>query len=362
MDITEQILHKEIKENRTPSIQYYLFDENHTISKFQSGFSDIAGRIPVDDHTTYNAFSVTKTFTALGVLQLAERGNIDIQKPIYLYLPDFIYGKEITIQQILSHSSGIPNPIPLSWIHRTDENHNFDRNTFFNTVLHKNSKVKFKPNKRFMYSNLGYFILGQLIEKVSGQTYEAYITENIIRKSGLNADDLSFTIAHPEKQAKGYHKRHSFSGFILGCFIDKSKFKNKNEGKWWSFNNFYVNGASYGGLIGRPTAFVKYIQELLKTDSPLITQEYKQKLFQENRNAQNKNTGMCMSWFSGNLNGEKYVAHAGGGGSYYCEIRIYPQLKLGSVIFFNRSGMSDERFLDKADGQILQKCSIFKLS
>lgn len=49
------------------------------------------------------------------------------------------------------------------------------------------------------------------------------------------------------------------------------------------------------------------------------------------------------------LNGNRYFAHAGGGGGYYCEIRIYPDIKKGSVIFFNRTGMSDERFLDKTD-------------
>lgn len=58
---------------------------------------------------------------------------------------------------------------------------------------------------------------------------------------------------------------------------------------------------------------------------------------------------MCLGWFTGELNGIPYYAHAGGGGGYYCEIRIYPEEKIGSVIFFNRSGMSDEKFLDKVD-------------
>ena len=57
---------------------------------------------------------------------------------------------------------------------------------------------------------------------------------------------------------------------------------------------------------------------------------------------------MCLAWFKGELNGETYYTHAGGG-FYYCEIRLYPDLEKGSVIMFNRSGMSDERFLDKVD-------------
>jgi len=62
-----------------------------------------------------------------------------------------------------------------------------------------------------------------------------------------------------------------------------------------------------------------------------------------------KKTGMCLAWFSGELDGNRCFAHAGGGGGYYCEIRIYPDIKKGSAIFFNRTGMSDERFLDKTD-------------
>ena len=72
-------------------------------------------------------------------------------------------------------------------------------------------------------------------------------------------------------------------------------------------------------------------------------------MFTENHTTNNKQTEMCMSWFSGKLNGIKYFTHAGGGGGYYCEIRIYPDRGIGSVCFFNRTGMSDERFLDKVD-------------
>jgi hypothetical protein len=63
---------------------------------------------------------------------------------------------------------------------------------------------------------------------------------------------------------------------------------------------------------------------------------------------------MCLSWFTGNLKGNTYFAHAGGGGGYYCEIRIYPGLRLGSVIVFNRTGMTDERFLDKIDANYIR--------
>lgn len=123
----------------------------------------------------------------------------------------------------------------------------------------------------------------------------------------------------------------------------------KAESNWKPFKNYYVNGASYGGLIGTPHAFEKYIQALLTTNHPLISDDSKKKLFAENYTNDSIASGMCLSWFSGILSGNKYFAHAGGGGGYYCEIRIYPDLGVGSVVFFNRTGVSDERFLDKID-------------
>jgi hypothetical protein len=58
---------------------------------------------------------------------------------------------------------------------------------------------------------------------------------------------------------------------------------------------------------------------------------------------------MSLSWYTGILKGNKYFSHAGGGGGYYIELRVYPELGVGSVIMYNRSGMKDERILDKAD-------------
>jgi D-alanyl-D-alanine carboxypeptidase len=349
----DQILYKEVETNRSPAVQYYLFSSDQIIHAFHYGFADIEKKIPADAGTNYHAFSVTKTFTALAILQLAAQNRITIERPIIHYLPGFLYGEEITIRQILTHSAGIPNPIPLNWIHLPTEHSSFDRKSFFQTVMEKNRKPKFRPNEKYAYSNLGYIILGELIEKISGKPYEEYITEHIINQLPLAGNNLGFTLKDEAKHPTGYHKAMSFSNLILGLFLDKKKFMGKAHKGWKPFHPFYVNGASYGGLIGQPIAFVKYIQEFLKQDSELVPVGYKQLLFHENLTNRNQKTGMCLSWFKGELNGQAYFTHAGGGGGYYCEIRVYPGINLGSVIFFNRTGMRDERFLNNTDAVYL---------
>lgn len=355
MNEVDNILIKQVKENKTPSVQYVIFNKDSVIHRFQFGFSDIKNKQKTGENTTYNAYSVTKTFTSLSILQLAEQNKLDIEQPVKKYLPEFPYSSEITIRQLMTHSAGIPNPIPLSWIHLADEHKSFDRNIFFSQIFIKNNKTKSKPNEKYAYSNLGYVLLGQLIEKVSGIGYEDYVRANILQPLNIKPNELDFTITDINHHAKGYHKKYSFSNIILGLLIEKSKYVDKTEDKWNSFKDNYVNGVSYGGLIGVPNAFVKYIQELLKPNCKLITNDYKKMLFTENYTSNNKASGMCLSWFSGQLNGKQYFAHAGGGGGYYCEIRIYPDLGIGSVIMFNRTGMSDERYLDKLDKYIINE-------
>lgn len=235
------------------------------------------------------------------------------------------------------------------WIHLPSEHAAFNRDAFFRSIFLKHNKTTSPPIAKYAYSNLGYVLLGQLIERLSGLRYEEYVTKHIIAPLGLGLEDLAFTLNDQGLQAKGYHKRLSFSGLILGFLIDKPKFMDHAESSWNSFKPNYVNGASYGGLIGTANAFVKYLQELLKPETPLLSEAYKRLLFKENFTADNQPTGMCLAWFKGKLDGHTYFAHAGGGGGYYCEIRIYPALEKGSVIMFNRTGMTDERILDDVD-------------
>lgn len=353
MNRIDEILKQQVKAHKTPSVQYVIFNKDSIIHQFNAGFADIKNQRNTSANTTYNVYSVTKTFTALAVLQLAAQGKIDIDQPVKKYLPEFPYPSNITVRQLLSHSAGIPNPIPLNWVHLAEEHQAFDSNTFFKPIFTKHNQTKSKPNQKYAYSNLGYVLLGQLIEEVSGNTYETYIRSHIIQPLGIKDNEMDFSIQKPELHAKGYHKKYSFSNLVLGFMIDRSKLVSGTEGSWEAFRPMYVNGASYGGLISNAGALVRYLQELLKFDSVLLDYTYKQQLFTENTDNRGKATGMCLSWFKGQLHGNDYICHAGGGGGYYCEIRLYPGQGIGSVILFNRTGMRDERFLDQLDQYIL---------
>jgi len=349
----ENIFSRQIEGKKTPSVIYAFFDKDTVIYSNATGYKNVKSMEGVDFSTTYNLFSLTKTFTALAILQFVQEGKVQLNSPASHYLPGFPYSDEITVEQLLTHTSGIPSPMPMKWIRLANEQREFNRDLFFNDVFKRHSRLVHKPGTKFKYSNLGYVLLGRLIESVTGEAYEGYITRCIIDRAGVSHDSLGFVI-NDELQATGYQRTWSLGNVLLGYLLDKKKFMRDTEKGWSPFNNFYVNGISYGGLIGSIEGLIKYAQALIHKDSTLLNEKHKQILFSENQIGSHR-TGMSHAWFRGFLKGHPYVTHAGGGGGYYSELRIYPELEVGSAIIFNRSGFVDERILNKVDGNFLSQ-------
>lgn len=349
----ESILSYEVTSDRTPSVQYSFFTCDKIIYEYSFGFSDITKATTPDKHIVFPIFSITKTFTALSIMQLAERGLIDLNRPVSYYMPELHIGPAVTVRSLLNHTSGMPNPLPINWIHLKQEHENFDRNAFFDPVLAKNILKMKAAGAKFSYSNLGYIVLGRLIEKLTHNKYEDYVSGEILSKIDLQHDVLGFTIPAYAEYSTGYHNRRSISMLLLSILMDTSRYMGPSTGKWKPFYPVYVNGTPYGGLVADTAAMIKYARALLNKDSRLLTESYRKMMFTENILSGGRRTGMCLSWFTGSHHNQTYFTHAGGGGGFYCELRLYPGISSGSFVIFNRSGFTDERFLNRLDSYFL---------
>ena len=103
--------------SRFPGIQYTVVDSDRILFEYVGGWADIQNRREMTPETTLMAYSMTKTFTAVAVLQLVEQGNLGLNDQIDRYLQTPYGGHHISIRQLLDHTSGIRNPIPLRWVH-----------------------------------------------------------------------------------------------------------------------------------------------------------------------------------------------------------------------------------------------------
>lgn len=163
--------------------------------------------IEVDaDLTTDNVFqlgSMTKQFTAIAILMLAEQGKLAIMDPIAKYLPDYPSGDKITIHHLLTHTSGIKDFTKMKALNSIAQQ---DLSPKQVVDFFKNEPVDFAPGDKFEYNNSGYVLLGYLIELVSGETYEHFIQQHIFDKAGMTHSRYANEIAVIKKRAYGYRK------------------------------------------------------------------------------------------------------------------------------------------------------------
>lgn len=134
-------------------------------------------------------------------------------------------------------------------MHLVDEDASFDENTALAQVLRKNPKLASEPGRKFSYTNIGYWLLGKIVERVVGQPYSDYVTASILRRLDPSGMDLGFVILNPSRHAKGYLAKYSLMN-LLKSFVTDRKFWREYEGDWLQLKSHYLNGPAFGGLVG----------------------------------------------------------------------------------------------------------------
>ncbi|HET9054869.1 MAG TPA: serine hydrolase domain-containing protein, partial [Cyclobacteriaceae bacterium] len=176
---------------------------DNIILKKGYGLASLNPDKPVTADMVFRIGSITKQFTSTAILKLAEQGKVDLKADITHYLPEFSTpGKTVTVEQLLNHTSGIKSytslPEAMSkkglYISPADM-----------IKIIQAQPSDFAPNDQWLYNNSGYFLLGMIIEKVSGMTYGEYVTKNLFKPAGMKSsftDDSNL----PANTAKGYMK------------------------------------------------------------------------------------------------------------------------------------------------------------
>lgn len=195
MDLSklESLIFDKMALTRMPGLSLALVDDGEVVYARGFGQRDVLHGLPATPDTLYGIGSVTKSFTALAIMQLAQLGKLSLSDPVerHLALPLPPCDKPITIEHLLSHSSGIPalaysealirhahglggRALPIAGPS--------DVLTFMQGC---DAWVEAEPGRRWMYSNEGYALLGLLIERLSGRPYENYVADEILRPLGM---------------------------------------------------------------------------------------------------------------------------------------------------------------------------------
>lgn len=343
---------KEFFSPEGPGVQYIAVNKNDVIYQHSSGMADIKNKINLSASHTMNFFSITKTLTAIAILQLVEKGEISLEDSASRYIKH-PYGSEITIKQLLNHTAGVPSPIPLRWVHLRENHRDFDEQSELERVLSENPDLDTVAGEEYSYSNIGYWLLGPIIEKVTNIRYSEYMEKNIFQPLNLRPQDIGFNIADDSNHAKGYLAKYSAMNLFKG-FITDDEIWDEYEGKWLHVEDVYVNGAAFGGAIGTARSLSIILQDLLADESIILGNKGKTLLYTIQKTIEGKTIDMTLGWHVGDLNGINYFYKEGGGAGFKSEMRIYPKKGLASVIVTNKTSFNSRKPLGIIDSVFIE--------
>jgi len=335
-----------------PGLQYAVFDRDGVVDSYAIGLADVGAGRPMVESTRLNVFSTTKIVTAVCLLQLEERGLLRLEDPASRFLDSLPY-PDISLRQLASHSAGVPDPVLGNFfVHWQEEHASFNREALLRRVVNRSRRLRFAPGQGASYSNLGYALLGQVIERVSGTSYESYAQAKVFQPLGLTPAEIHFGCQDYGVDARPYFRRSQLLFQILARFVLKGG-RLRRQGAWVGLDNrFYLNAPAHGGIVACAGSYAAVFRDLLRPDSHILGGEARAKLLTEQ--VRTGKAAFALAWFIQERVGRRFFSHRGGGLGYLSEVRLYPERGLGSVLLINMTTPSRRLSPDLLDAEYLR--------
>jgi CubicO group peptidase (beta-lactamase class C family) len=252
------------------------------------GLANIKQNKPNTPKTVFRLGSITKQFTAMAILQLYDKQMLEINDYVDKYFPGTLNGNKITIKHLLTHTSGITESL--------------------------DSPLAFTPGDQISYSNTGYNLLGKIIEKVSGLSYENYLQKNIFKPLGMKNTGYE----HPDKKIKNL----------------ATGYKTNDNGSYTDSGRSDVSGAFAAGALYSTTEDMYKWDQALNTEKLVKATILNQAFSQATLNNGNKiNYGF--GWMVGQWRGLKELAHGGDITGFNTYIARYPDEQFTVIVLSN---------------------------
>lgn len=303
-----------------PGIAIAITKADKIIYKRAFGVRNLKSKESLKPEYIFHMASVSKTFVATAIVQLVERGKIDLDQKLVTYLPYFKLAderyKDITIRQMLNHTSGMPDVNDYQW-----DAPQYDEGAAERYVRSlKTEKMIAAPGNRFRYSNMAFDVLGDVIAKTSGLSFEAYVKKNILDPLGMKnstflkkeVPDKLLTSPHIWKLKPAvsdvypYNRRHAPSSTLNSSVVEMAN---------WAIAN--LNKGKFNG------------KRILKEES--------YDLLYGNSAKVNSRTSIGLSWFLGNHKGVKTISHSGSDTGYTSFFSMLPEKDIGIIVLSNYS-------------------------
>ena len=307
----DSILNNEFKADE-PGCAVLVSRKGEIVYKNAFGMANMEFNIPNSTDGVFEIASMSKQFTGIAIMQLVEQGKIDLQDSITKYIPDYpTQGYIITIEHLLTNTSGIKDFGVMEQLNPTVWRVDYAPKDFIE--FFKNEKMDFAPGTKFNYSNSGFYLLGYMIEKVSGMSYEEYVEKNIFEPAGMTNSSFNHYNKIVKNRVKGYVKGEN--GFENCEYVSPTIFY------------------SAGGLLSTIDDFNKFYQAL--TSYKLLSKENLAKAWTSYTLQNGKKTGYGYGIQIRKIDGYQTVSHAGGGVGFYTQQWYFPEFDAHFIMYTN---------------------------
>lgn len=333
--LTQTYYQQKLQENNVVGGALLFLEEGEIRAEYYDGMADVREGRKINHQTIFHWASITKTFTALAIMQLRDKGLLSLDDPLTHYLPElrkihnpFGAMDEITIRMALNHSTGLRN---ATWPWGGNEVwHPFEPMEWEQLVaMFPYSEIEFEPGSKYSYSNPAIIFLGQIIEQVSGDPYEVYIDKNILKPLGMIHSYFNHTPSHLLK--------YRSNSYIL---------KNgRPEARGLDFHTGITT--SNGGLNAPINDMVKYLKFLAGTSGEqyqLLKRNSLEELWQAELPAENPEgvfSSVGLSFFIEEVEDMRLIGHTGTQHSFYSFFYVHPESGTAVLSVTNTDGEYD---------------------
>ena len=297
-----------------PGVTALIYKKDKVVYRKAFGIANMELQVKMIPENVIEIGSITKQFTAVAILMLAEQGKLSVDDEITKFIPDYpANGKTITIHQLLNHTSGIKSYTGMAgFINFVRQDHSPDDIINF----FKNESMDFDPGEKYLYNNSGYVLLGYIIEKISGQSYEDFLIEHI------------FT---PLKM------KNTFYGSKTNLIPNRAEGYTPNAKGW---QKAIPSGMSWAYAAG---AIMSNVDDMLLWhksvhNNTLISAESKAKAFTNTTLNNGDPTNYGYGWAMGKINGSPSIEHGGGIFGYTTAGIYIPDENIYVIVLTNRDG------------------------
>lgn len=313
-DRVDDFVRGELKRQNLPGLALCVVKNGKIVKKAGYGLANLETPAPVTPETVFEIGSVTKQFTAFAIMMLVEERKVELDRSIRDYLPDLPETwAPITVRHCLTHTSGLVNytsAMPASLAATTD----FKEGEIIERI--RDSALRFRPGEKWEYCNTGYYLLGTILEKVTGETYWEFLERRVFKPLGMTATRNSAPRALIPNRARGY--------LLLGT--------NRTN----AYPIMPTAGYAAGSLVSNMLDLAKW-DACLRERRLLKPASYTQ-MWTPYRLASGASTGYGFGWMLDTA-AQKFarVAHGGNTLSQSALIERYPDLDLTVIALVNQN-------------------------